>query len=109
LGSPASNIFVSNAYISFGQDLLKLTDDTFKLYTLDGNEYDKDNVGPRQIYSSWINKDNETSEFIGFSDGIVDEEYDEVAYLKTYDEEWKGASVVVAKEDGVIPDLKESL
>lgn len=117
----ADNIFVSNINISLGRDLIKLTDDTFTIYTYDeNNEYDINDNGPRSIYASWINKDPETNAFIGFSDGIVDKEdatepYDEIKYLTTYENNYAGSAVVISPEDedeengNIIPKIKESL
>ena len=102
------NIIVSNVMLSFGQDLLKLKDDNFTISTKDELTYDKENT-VKTIYSNWINKDLETNEFIGFSDGVVDLDYDEEAYIKEYANVMQGASIVIAEEDNPIPDTVESL
>ena len=102
------NIIVSNIMLSFGQDLLKLKDDNFTISTKDELTYDKENT-VKTIHSNWINKDPETNEFIGFSDGVVDLDYDEETYIKEYAEVMQGASIVISEEDNPIPDTAESL
>jgi hypothetical protein len=79
-------------------DTVKLTDDTFKLYVNDGKEYEGDST-TKIIHSLWINKNPDTNEFIGFSDGVVDEDYNEETYLDTYETQYAGAQVIVG-DDG---------
>lgn len=99
------NILVSNIQVLLGDDLLTVEDNTFKLYCYDGQDYDKTNY-KKSIYSTWYNKDDNNT-YIGFTDGIVDMEYDEDAYYEKYNSEMKGATLVTLEKG--IPNIKEAL
>lgn len=112
-------IAVSNIVISLGQDLLKLQDNKFILSVdeTEGLTYDTENTR-KTIFTTWINKDPNTNEYLGFSDGIVDVEngaivpYDEEDYLRQKNSLMQGASIVIKEEEGnpiPIPDTIESL
>lgn len=105
------NILVKDVYIAFGQDLLKIEDNTFKLSTygeinegLTYNATDSSN-NERNIYATWYNK-SEFNEFIGFEDGIIDTDYSEEDYITQFEEHMAGASLGAVEG---VPRLKESL
>jgi hypothetical protein len=68
--------------VGFGCDLSKITDNTLDIYTLDSLEYSAENSvnNIKRIGLTWYNKD-EYNNYLGFSDGIFDPEYDEEEYL----------------------------
>jgi hypothetical protein len=67
---------------------MTIADDTFELSVPGGEstkmKYDKNSqneaINTKTIYATWYNK-TEDNEFIGFSDGVVDKEYTEDAYM----------------------------
>lgn len=78
------NIFVKDLFLSFGNDLSNIADNTVKLvtkssstYKLNGEETDNEKV----INLLWYNKSPE-NKYLGYSDGIVDRIYDEIAYIQ---------------------------
>ena len=78
------NIFVKDLFLSFGNDLSNIADNTVKLvtkssptYKLNGEETDNEKV----INLLWYNKSPE-NKYLGYSDGIVDRVYDEIAYIQ---------------------------
>lgn len=75
-------ITLSDIKVGFGCDLSKITDNTLDIYTLDSLEYSaEDSVNnTKRIGLTWYNKD-EYDNYLGFSDGIFDPEYDEEEYL----------------------------
>ena len=75
------NIFVKNINIGFGMSINNIADNTVKLYSPDSLFFNEIR-GDRQknIGLLWINKD-EYDNFIGFSDGIYDLEYNEIDEL----------------------------
>ena len=103
------NIHVSNISINFGADLKNLADDTFKIYTTDETSYDNNHSAKRTIRTLWTNKDDKTHEFIGFYNGVVDEDYDEEEYLREYETNYRGAQVTIREEDKGILESKEGL
>lgn len=79
--SLSGNIIVSDIHIGLGTDLSKMEDNTIILQTDDGLTYNGENLSnAKKISLLWYNK-NENNQYVGFSDGIVDEEYDELKYL----------------------------
>jgi hypothetical protein len=62
-----------------------MADDTFEIYSYDGTSFNKTSH-TKSIYSTWYNK-NDKSEYIGFTDGVVDANYDEDAYYSLYESE----------------------
>ena len=116
------NIFVSDIQLFFGNDIVKIEDDTFSIYSNNPLKYSAEKVkedptyNTKDLYSIWYNKDNESSEFIGFTDGspLLDEnnnviEYDEDEYQEELNTSMKGISTVVKPEDGNIPKLRQGL
>ena len=84
-------------HIYFGSDISAIEDDTVEIYSLNGLNYygdisESDPENEKQIGLIWYNK-NEFNEYIGFSDGIYDDSYDEEAYLKE-----KDATIAYEKE-----------
>lgn len=80
-----SNLLMRNVYLSFGSDIINIDDNTVKLYTNEPLEYDRlsedESTNTKGIGLLWYNK-NEDGQYLGFSDGIVDRDYDEIAYLQ---------------------------
>lgn len=104
----ADNIFVSDIYIALGDDVTTIEDNTFKIYTNDSLDYSQTTLNdPRTIYSIWYNKD-EFNQFIGFGDGVPDDNYDENTYQDEYETLMKGATLGESVEED-IPRIKEAL
>jgi hypothetical protein len=77
-----NNIEVSNIMIGLGTDLINVEDNKVVIYTKDDLAYNSLNSqNEKDIKIIWYNKD-ENNKYIGFSDGIVDKEYDELKYSK---------------------------
>lgn len=80
-----SNLLVKNIYLSFGSDIININDNTVKLYTNEPLEYDRlaedESTNTKGIGLLWYNK-NDAGQYLGYSDGIVDRDYDEIAYLE---------------------------
>lgn len=93
------NIIVENIEIGFGSNLVSIGDNTLQIYTESdpqykyfGHEpypYDAQLGYPNTINKAtnektlgllWYNK-NDLNEYLGFSDGIYDPNYDEITYL----------------------------
>ena len=78
------NIFVSDIVFGFGCDLTLLQDNAVQIYSDDNLYYKYANhtsdTNEKSIKLLWLNK-NENNEYTGFSDGIYDPKYDEIAYL----------------------------
>ena len=76
------NITVSDLYVGFGMDITKIEDNTVKIYTNDSLNFNTDNpMNQKDINLLWFNK-SENNEYLGFSDGIYDDTYDEIEYLQ---------------------------
>lgn len=76
------NIFVKNINIGFGLSTNNITDNTIKLYSPDSSFFNE--IGgdkKKRIGLLWINKD-EYNNYIGFSDGIYDVNYNEIDELQ---------------------------
>lgn len=107
------NILVQNIALYLGKDIMTIADDTFELSVPGGEttkmKYDKNSqneaINTKTIYATWYNK-TEDNEFIGFSDGVVDKEYTEDAYMLELETQMAGAAVGTVSG---IPSLKESL
>lgn len=104
---PVNNILMSNLQIVLGDNLISIPDNTFSLVVDDEKDssttyYDGET---KIIRATWYNK-TEDNEFIGFSDGVVDTEYDEEEYQNEFETEWSGAQS--AEIEDVAP-LKQSL
>lgn len=80
-----SNLLLKNVYLSFGSDIANIDDNTVKLYTNEPLEYDRladdESTNTKGIGLLWYNK-NDAGQYLGYSDGIVDKKYDEIAYLE---------------------------
>lgn len=80
-----SNLLMKNVYLSFGSDIANIDDNTVKLYTNEPLEYDRladnESVNTKGIGLLWYNK-NDAGQYLGYSDGIVDRDYDEIEYLQ---------------------------
>lgn len=80
-----SNLLLKNVYLSFGSDIANIDDNTVKLYTNEPLEYDRladdESTNTKGIGLLWYNK-NDVGQYLGYSDGIVDKKYDEIAYLE---------------------------
>lgn len=86
-----NNIFVNNIELTFGLDTLKMPNREFQIYTSDSLTYSEEDKN-REIRSLWYNK-NSDNEYIGFSDGVFDEDYDEEEYIKEYAEQSKALAL----------------
>lgn len=85
----SGTITISDVNLFIGSEAGKIADDTFEIYTRTGATYtNKDKH--KNIYIKWVNKDVETNKFIGFSDGIVDTNYDEIVYQEEYEANFQG-------------------
>lgn len=79
------NILVSNIELGFGSDLASKEDNLLEIYTTNGPTYKYANhnndTNNKTMGLLWYNKD-EYNQYIGFSDGIYDPNYDELHYLE---------------------------
>lgn len=78
-------INIRNIKLGFGNDLIAVTNNTLQLYTTSPvyyNYYDHtDATNSKKLGLLWLNK-TDTNEYIGYSDGIFDLNYDEIQYRK---------------------------
>lgn len=85
-GNYIDNIFVKNIYVGFGSDLINIADNTLEIYCTSALEFDTEAIdastNTKEMGITWYNKDEDTGEYLGFSDGIYDPDYDEKAYLE---------------------------
>ena len=84
------NILVKNIELGFGSNLLDVEDNVVRIYS-ENNLFYKymphtEDTNRKKIGLVWYNKD-ENNQYVGFSDGIYDKAYDEMAYIinSTYD------------------------
>ena len=104
---PINIILMSNLQIVLGDNLISIPDNTFAL-TIDDKQdsattyYDGET---KIIRATWYNK-TEENKFIGFSDGVVDIDYDEEVYLNEFETEWSGSQSAEIKD---VAPLKQSL
>lgn len=85
------DIILSNFYVSFGNELSKIEDNTVKITTFDDTVYEIGSASAQpKCNITWYNKD-ENNKYIGFSDGRpiinnnqidIDNAYSEFEYLK---------------------------
>ena len=118
------NIAVENIELGFGSDLVAVGDNTLKIYTESDPQYkyyghnpypyDKKLGYPNEINKVtnekrlgllWYNK-NDLNEYLGFSDGLYDPDYDEIEYLDLAKEDTR--LTVQMGRDG-IPTDRDSL
>lgn len=102
------DIIFTNTTIGFGSDLTAVEDNSLKLYTLDSATYQWNNGdgknNTKRLGFVWYNKDD-NDEYVGYSDGICDPDYDEIDYLKTKTLD----SRLVAQQGKEVPNDEESL
>lgn len=122
--SLTDNIIVSNIELGFGSDLTAIGDNTVKIYTESDSvykyqghtpsPYDRKLGYPNQLNADtnqkrlgvlWYNK-NDLNEYVGFSDGIYDADYDEIEYLDLAREDTR-LTAHIGREG--VPTDKESL
>lgn len=84
-----NNLLVKNLYLSFGSDIVDIDDNVFKIFCNDDLSYNEDAIATtesiddyKELGLLWYNKD-ENGKYVGFSDGIYDEDYDEIEYIKS--------------------------
>lgn len=103
------NIFIKNIEIGFGSDLEKIDDNTVKIYTNSSTQYryyqHTPETNTKTLGLLWYNK-NDNNEYLGFSDGYYDPEYDEIEYLKASAEDARLAAYM-ARDN--MPSDTESL
>ena len=79
------NIFVDNIVLGLGCDLSDIKDNQLQVYTENDVQYHYHNhnnsTNLKTMGLLWLNKDD-NNQYIGFSDGIFDPNYDEFVYLK---------------------------
>ena len=79
------DIFVNNIELGFGSDIIGVDDNVVKIYTENDVHYKyhnpTDDTNLKKIGLLWYNKDDH-NQYIGFSDGIYDDDYDELTYLE---------------------------
>lgn len=104
---PIYDIMVDNIYITFGDNIIPIADNTFSLKVDEDKStaliYNSTNY-TKDIQSFWYNKSAE-NQFIGFTDGVVDDKYDELSYLQELTNTWGGAQITASN----VPPLRESL
>lgn len=78
------NIFVDNIVLGLGCDLVTTEDNKVQIYTENDTSYlyglHNNTTNLKTIGLLWLNKDD-NNQYIGFSDGIYDYDYDELDYL----------------------------
>ena len=107
-----NNLLLRNAYLSFGSDMQGIGDNTLQIYTNDSSLYNEENSSTtddtKSIGLLWYNKDD-NGKYIGFSDGLFGDaeiyDYDELAYLKDYEQE----SRLLNQEGKEVPTDKAGL
>ena len=81
----ADDILVKNIEIGFGSDIVKVEDNTLELFTSSPPYYVYENptseTNNKELELLWFNK-TENNQYVGFSDGLFDLNYDEIEYLK---------------------------
>lgn len=101
---PIDNILVRDVVLSFGADITKITDNTLKLFSRDSLKYTQNDYN-RSLEILWYNKD-EDGKYLGYSDGIYDENYNEKEYL----EKTKAENRLIAQKGIInIPEDYDSL
>lgn len=102
-----NDILASGIQVMIGDNLVSIADNTFTLKVKDekGSALSYNQNDEKIIESFWYNK-TEANEYIGFTDGVVDTDYDEEEYNNIVATEWGGAQYINAED---VPPLKESL
>ena len=79
------DIIVNSIELGFGSDIIGIDDNIVKIYSENDVHYKyhnpTDDTNLKKIGLLWYNKD-ENNQYIGFSDGIYDADYDELDYLE---------------------------
>lgn len=112
------DILVKNIEIGFGSDIVKVEDNTLELFTSSPPYYVYENptseTNKKEMELLWFNK-TENNEYIGFSDGLFDLNYDEIEYLKLSNKDTRlmaqmGRSDIPNDESGLklAADLKDA-
>jgi hypothetical protein len=80
-----NNIQVKNIQLGLGTSIENIPDNTVKIFTKDNDTYKyhewTEDTNSKDIGLLWYNK-NKDNQYIGFSDGIYDFDYDELEYIK---------------------------
>ena len=76
----------SDLIVGFGSNLSSIEDNSLKFYTPDSATFkyhngDGDESNNKRFGLIWYNK-NENNGYVGYSDGVYDQNYDEIKYLK---------------------------
>lgn len=80
--SQFNNIFVRNIITGFGSEIANIEDNTLQIYTKQSLYYNESEAShEKDLAIAWYNK-NSSNEYLGFSDGKYDKNYDEIEYLK---------------------------
>lgn len=78
-------IIIRNIKLGFGNDLISITDNALQLYTTSPIYYNYVNptseTNEKTLGLLWLNK-NDKNEYVGYSDGLYDRQYDEITYRK---------------------------
>lgn len=81
----ADDILIRNIELGFGCDLGSLEDNTLQIYTENNLDYKysehDDTTNLKKMGLLWLNKDD-NGQYVGFSDGIYDADYDELEYIE---------------------------
>lgn len=79
------NIFVKNIEIGFGSNILNVEDNVVRIYSENGlayrNKFHSASTNLKKMGLVWYNKD-EVNRYVGFSDGVYSQSYDELNYLE---------------------------
>lgn len=79
------DIIVNSIELGFGSDIIGIDDNIVKIYSENDVHYKyhnpTDDTNLKKIGLLWYNKD-ENNQYVGFSDGIYDADYDELDYLE---------------------------
>lgn len=101
------NIFIKNIEIGFGSDLEKIDDNTVKIYTNSNTQYKyyqhTEETNLKTLGLLWYNK-NDNNEYLGFSDGYYDPDYDELTYIAESAEDARRGAYMA--RDGMPSDIE---
>ena len=79
-------INIRNIKLGFGNDLITITQNSLQLYTTSPYYYNynehTNETNNKTFGLLWLNK-TDTNEYLGYSDGVYDPNYDEITYRKT--------------------------
>lgn len=103
-------IWIKDITIGFGSNLIEIEDNSLKLYTNNSNTYvynegNGSEENDKQLGLIWYNK-TENNEYVGFSDGVFDLNYDEIEYRK---ESYADARLMAQKGKAGVATDEESL